>query len=562
MKQHRFFLIIIAYAAVLFLSDIWISREFVRAESYFALGSVLMVEQGDWLTPHAPDELPLNKPPLTYWLIGISYKLFGVNYGSARLPSVIAALGVLFIVYWLAVRLEGIRAGYISVAVLASSYLFFTFARMAMSDMLLTFCVTASLACFISVLRSQGAPIDQASATRARPGWFVLLGYVAVAFGVLAKGPVALALVAMPVGLDLALRRNREALRRLRLLPGLILLVAIVAPYFYFVATRLGPGPLRFFFLGENLQRFTGQIYGGSGRPVWFTLIAFFSDFAPWSLLILVAVWFDLRGRKNPDSSRALPLRYLWLGSTMLLFSLSSFKLDYYLLPAMPAAALIVGPVVANTERLPRFIRATLAAFLVLSAVLTVLVALFMLNAADLLSVKGPVRFLPVFMAVLGLVIIAVGIARRRRSQAALVLAATIWATVLGLQVALFPAFRRFLPATQLASSVPAGSTVFTSAAASDWANCVAYNLPPPHHVERLVGDGNNERLRSVLKSDAKSVAVILEREYAALASQDPNLRILTRAETFGPGGFGLKMIREPRRQALLVVAKAVSLPR
>jgi 4-amino-4-deoxy-L-arabinose transferase-like glycosyltransferase len=72
LRQHRAFFIIIAFAALLFLSDIWIYKEFVRAESYFALGSRLMVEQGDWLTPHAPDELPLNKPPLTYWLIGAS----------------------------------------------------------------------------------------------------------------------------------------------------------------------------------------------------------------------------------------------------------------------------------------------------------------------------------------------------------------------------------------------------------------------------------------------------------------------------------------------------------
>ena len=82
LKEHRLFFIVIAFAAVLFLSDIWIYKEFVRAESYFALGSRLMIEQGDWLMPHAPDELPLNKPPLTYWLIGTSYKLFGVNYGQ------------------------------------------------------------------------------------------------------------------------------------------------------------------------------------------------------------------------------------------------------------------------------------------------------------------------------------------------------------------------------------------------------------------------------------------------------------------------------------------------
>jgi 4-amino-4-deoxy-L-arabinose transferase-like glycosyltransferase len=73
LKQHRGLLIIIAFAAILFSSDIWAYKEFVRAESYFALGARLMAEQGDWLTPHAPDEQVLNKPPLTYWLIGISY---------------------------------------------------------------------------------------------------------------------------------------------------------------------------------------------------------------------------------------------------------------------------------------------------------------------------------------------------------------------------------------------------------------------------------------------------------------------------------------------------------
>src|ERR1700730_9467872 len=357
----------IAFAAVMFLSDIWIYKEFVRAESYFALGSRLMVEQGDWLTPHAPDELPLNKPPLTYWLIGISSKLLGANYGSARLPSVLAALLVLLIVYWLAVRLSGVRAGLVSVAVLASSYLFLSFARMAMSDMLLTLWITASLACFFIALQ------DRESQSRR----LVLLGYVFLALGVLTKGPVALALIATPVGLELLLSRKREALRRLHLVPGLILFVLIAAPYFFFVYARLGPEPLRFFFFGENLLRFTGQIYGSAGRPFWYVLVAFFSDFAPWSLMIPVDVWFDWRkGGLFEVEARATRHLYLWLGWTILLFSLSSFKLDYYLLPAMPAAALIIAPVIANAEKLPRFVQGIIAAFLVLCSVVIVAVAI------------------------------------------------------------------------------------------------------------------------------------------------------------------------------------------
>ena len=544
-KQHRAFFIIIAFAAVLFLGDIWAYKEFVRAESYFALGSRLMIEQSDWLTPHAPDELALNKPPLTYWLIGVSYKLFGANYGSARLPSVLAALAVLAIIYLVAVRFWGIPTGLISVALLGSSYLFLSFARMAMSDMLLTLFVTISFACFMLALDNQ----------ESAPRGFVMLGYVALALGVLAKGPVALALVAIPFGLELLLRRDRRAVKRLRLIHGMLVFALIAAPYFALVYARLGAEPLRFFFFGENIQRFTGQIYGGSGRPFWSGPLAFFSDFAPWSLLIFVAIWFDWRGRGLPESKGpAARVPYLWLVWTILLFSLSSFKLDYYLLPSMPAAALIIAPVIANAEKLPRFGRGTAAAFLVFSSAVILAVALLSLKAAAVLSVQSASRFLPVVTALLGLASIVFTIARLRTWQTTLVLTATIWATMLTMQWSLLPSFARYLPATQLAAAVPAGSVVYTSWSASDWANCLEYNLPPPHRVERLIDDGNNLRLQTALKSDPESVAIIWEREYATLSSQQPTLKILAQVETFGHGGLSLKIIRDPQRERLLVV--------
>jgi 4-amino-4-deoxy-L-arabinose transferase-like glycosyltransferase len=535
----------IAFATVLFVSDVWIYKEFVRAESYFALGSRLMVEQGDWLTPHAPDELPLNKPPLTYWLIGILYKLLGANYGSARLPSVLAALLVLAIVYSLGVRLDGQRAGLISVAMLASSYLFLSFARMAMSDMLLTLCVTASLACFVIALTDQGS----------RPRAWALLGYVALALGVLTKGPVAVALLAAPIGLELVFRFNRGDLRKLRLIPGLILFLLISAPYFFLVYARVGAGPLRFFFFGENLQRFTGQMYGASGRPVWYELAAFFSDFAPWSLLVFVALWFRWRRRAEQESNSAR-LLYLWLGCAIVLFSLSSFKLDYYLLPAMPASALIIAPVIANAEKLPRFLRRTVDAFLILSAVAILLIVSLSLKAAAVLSAFTSLRFVPVGVALVGLGVIVVFLVRRKTWQATLVLTATMWATILTMQWAFLPAFARYLPATQLAASVSTGSVLYTSWAASDWANCLAFNLPSPHRVERLIGDRDNERLLLMLKSDPKSVAVVRESEYSSLVAQDPVLKILAQAETFGHGGLSLSMIRAQRQERLLLIGR------
>src|SRR5438067_11456170 len=111
LKQHRSFLIVIALAVIIFANGICAYREFVRAESYFALGAQLMIERGEWLAPHAPDEQVLNKPPLTYWLIGLSYEIFGASYGAARVPSVIAALGTLGLVYFLGFRFGGVCVG-------------------------------------------------------------------------------------------------------------------------------------------------------------------------------------------------------------------------------------------------------------------------------------------------------------------------------------------------------------------------------------------------------------------------------------------------------------------
>jgi 4-amino-4-deoxy-L-arabinose transferase-like glycosyltransferase len=540
LKQHRGLLIIIALAAILFSSDIWAYKEFVRAESYFALGARLMVEQGGWLTPHAPDEQVLNKPPLTYWLIGISYKLFGVSYGSARLPSVIAALAVLAIVYAFGFQVGGIRAGTISAATLATSYLFLNFARMAMSDMLLTLFATASLSCFAFALRS--GPQSNV----------VFLGYVSLALGVMTKGPIALILVALPIIFELLISRRRLDLKRLRLALGLPLLLVVAAPYFALVYAHRGAAPLKFFFFGENLQRFTGQVYGALGRPFWYEFAAFFSDFTPWSLLIFLAIWIDWRTRRGGALDRTKRIQYLWLASTILLFSISNFKLDYYLLPAMPAAALIIGPVFADKAVSP-FLRRALQSFLIVCGLVVVLVALLSMKAAGVLGVESLVRFLPVAVALSGTIATGIVLSRGRVWAASVTLCGVMAATMLSMELALLPAFTGYLPVTKVVQSA-ANQVWYTSGKATDWANDLAFNLPATLSVVRLGADDNNEGLRQVLKNNPRAVVLVRQRDVAGLLESDPTLKILAEAETYRHGGITLKMLRKPERDRLLVV--------
>jgi len=318
------------------------------------------------------------------------------------------------------------------------------------------------------------------------------------------------------------------------------------------VYATAGAGPLRFFFVGENLQRFTGHVYGASGQPVWYEWLAFFSDFAPWSILVFVALWFNWRG--PADNANPTRLVHLWFVVTIVLFSFSSFKLDYYLLPAMPAAALIIAPVIANAEALPFFARRLVKAILILCSVMLVAVAALSLKAAAALSVVTPLRFLPVALALSGLVVLIIHLRNRQTWRIVFVFSATMWATFLAMQWLLLPAFVHYLPAPRLAAATPLGAALYTSHSASDWANDIAFNLPSPHKVGRLTGDTENVGLLAALESDSRAIAVVRESEYANLLAWDSSLRIIAQAETFGHGGLSLNVVRNPKRERLLLI--------
>jgi hypothetical protein len=164
--------------------------------------------------------------------------------------------------------------------------------------------------------------------------------------------------------------------------------------------------------------------------------------------------------------------------------------------------------------------------------------------------------FLPPALALIGIGTVVICISRRKTWHAAMVLMATMWATILSIQLTLMPAFVQYLPATRLAARVPVDSVLYTSWEASGWANDFVFDLSTQHKVERLVGDGNNEKLQNVLTSDPVAVAVLWEHEYLQLAEKHPDLKILAEARTFGRGGLTWKKISDPRPEQLLLIGQ------
>jgi 4-amino-4-deoxy-L-arabinose transferase-like glycosyltransferase len=300
-----------------------------RAEIYFADVARAMVERGDWLIPHFRGEPFFDKPAFMYWLLAACFKTFGFSIAASRVASVLATLLAIAATVWVGWllwedRLSALFSGWILVATVS----FMAFGRIAMSDMFLVLCSTVAIGLGIFCYRSE------------RPPSLAIVGLAAVlGLGFFTKGPVALLIPGL--GLLCLIWERRGRLPRIS--PAVFLLSALVFSlialgWFGAVYLRMGVEPLRFFFIRENLQRFSGEAHD-VGRPVWFYLVTYLAQGAPWSFLIPMAA-FELLRRRADSGGRMLLFWMLLVGGVL---TLSQGKLDYYLLPLYPAAALIVG---------------------------------------------------------------------------------------------------------------------------------------------------------------------------------------------------------------------------
>lgn len=396
-------------------------------------GARAMVETRDWLVPRYQGEPFFDKPALTYWLIAASFRTLGVSLGAGRLVSAAAALGAIAATAWLGRLLLGRRAALYGALAFGTTLLVLSFGRVAMSDMLLTLWCTLAVAIAVSATDARGP-------TTAR---MIALG-AALGLGFLTKGPIALVLAGL--GIAALVARGHEG-RRLR--PdgrGLLLAGAAFAvtglPWFAAVAWRLGPGPLEYFFFRENLERFAGETYDTSRSPLFYAW-AYLAAGLPWSLLFPLAA-----GR----GARRAGFLLLWTALAAVPLGFSRGKIDYYLLPLLPAASLVIGShLAAPWDRVDRaWARAALVAFAPIA----------LLPAA--LQARIPTDWLPGGIAQVALIALgsaialaaALAAARPSPSRLAAVFAGGTAATFAILAGAFLPAFRSAQPNADVVTDV------------------------------------------------------------------------------------------------------------
>jgi 4-amino-4-deoxy-L-arabinose transferase-like glycosyltransferase len=312
-----------------------------------------MLSRHDWVTPTLQRKPWLEKPVLYYWQAMLAFCVTGVTDQSARIPAAVDASMLVAAIYFFLRRLRP-GSELDGALIAASSAGIIGFARAAATDMPLAATFSIALLAWYAWYES-----GQSRETQ-RPAYLAVF-YVFLALGTLAKGPVAPALAAVVILIFVALKREWRAIARTLWIPGIALYFAVTLPWYFAVQLR-NPDFFRIFILEHNLARFSQDVYHHR-QPFWFYIPVFLLAMMPWTLALILAVveparaiWSERKkavvrgknsGEDSPENSWQLFL-LIWMFVPVVFFSASQSKLPGYILPAVPAGALLIAEYLAS----------------------------------------------------------------------------------------------------------------------------------------------------------------------------------------------------------------------
>lgn len=310
--------------------DFWYPDEPDLAEVCLA-----MFKSGDWIAPRLNGVIWVDYPPMLYWVGCIfSHLLGGMSEFTLRLPSALAAIGLVLATCAAGSRWLGPRAGLWAGLVLLTSWQFFWQAIGFRPDVLFSLFIGLGLFAY-----ARGA--GERPRWGPRVGGFALLG-----LAVLTKGPLGLLLP----GLVLTLWHSprREWRRLFELTPLLLVTLAVATPWYVACAQAMGAKDILHELYLQNLARF-GSGFRGHGRPPYYYLGTIWADLGFWAFLLPFALWWTVRVKLWRD--RYAQLAFWWFGAFFVFLSIAVTKRQLYLLPAYPAAALLLAPWLAGVGR-------------------------------------------------------------------------------------------------------------------------------------------------------------------------------------------------------------------
>ncbi|MBF2063700.1 MAG: glycosyltransferase family 39 protein [Calothrix sp. C42_A2020_038] len=330
-----------------------------ETEPLFAEASRQMLVRQDWITPFFNNETRFDKPALIYWFQAIAYLLMGVNEWAVRIPSAIAATTVVglsfYTLQWYFLKQDESKhmslptrrwlIPSLAAAMMAFNAHMLVWGRTGVSDMLLTCCIASALLCFFLGYANQD---DSKSHKGILPSKWYTAFYVLIAGAILTKGPVGIVLPGLIVlAFLLYVGKFREVLREIAIIPGLLIIFGLAAPWYLLVTWRNGWDYINSFFGYHNIERFT-DVVNGHQAPWFFYFIAVLLGFAPYSVYLPSAMlnlkfWQWQNWRRKTRTEQFSLFILIWFVVIFGFFTIAVTKLPSYVLPLIPAAAILVA---------------------------------------------------------------------------------------------------------------------------------------------------------------------------------------------------------------------------
>jgi 4-amino-4-deoxy-L-arabinose transferase-like glycosyltransferase len=450
------------YVIGLGASSIWDANE-----AFYVETPREMIERGDWVFPTFNYEPRLNKPVLSYWIVGAFYTLFGVSVTVQRIAIALGGLAMIAAAFFLAFaaspRTEGgldlnermhhspVMAALWAALGLAVDPRMLMFARRIFIDIYISMFMVLTLLFFAL---SERFP--------ARRRLFLGLMYVAVGLGVLTKGPVAAALPGLVFAIYLAAHRELPRVKDMMLPLGAVIVLAIVVPWYVALYARDGWTYIGSFFIGENFGRYTQGVGVEQSRGPGFYAPVIFTDSFPWSLFLVAgAAWWvgdRASARARGDASfRIRTLLWIWIVTIVAFFTISRAKQDLYIFPIAPAVAALAGTFIIRADfglerRWRTALRATAAAIGALVALGGAGILYVFQSGGSVYALEGAALIGAIAVAggTTAFLIASTGRARLALFASAAALVAMNWTFVLRT----LPSFERYKPVPALTAAL------------------------------------------------------------------------------------------------------------
>ena len=315
-----------------------------------------MLDSGDWIIAHLDGVPYVEKSPLIYWMIAISYRILGVHDWAARIPVALAAVLLAWATYRYGRWAFNEGAGYYAGMVLATCVGLFLFTRIQIPDVMLTLTVCLAFWAF------QRATDPEET----HPNLWAALLAASLGVGVMLKGLIALVIPGGGIFVYLVLTGqlfSREVWKRLRVVSGAAIFLSIAAPWHILATLRMppyldftmhsGPGEYHgffwFYFMNEHVLRFLNLRYPRDYNTV--PRLAFWGLHLvwlfPWSVYFPAAARQDFKPRDRAGKTRLLAL--CWTLFLLGFFTFSTTQ-EYYSMPVYPALALLLGSAMARND--------------------------------------------------------------------------------------------------------------------------------------------------------------------------------------------------------------------